>query len=311
MKGRSKWAIAGMVVLVELIAVIALARPMYPVKNGTSAEFWQAACGVHLRGESDVWAGIYPPRDGWYIYYVQGFHGQFLYRVPRSEAVADYRTVLNKVAEFADNADAKGRARWAYAAFAGHHSEVEHDPERFLALIREEMLRSIRVKDEEVYYSMVSGEKEFDNRWAHVQRYWMNMAFEIVFFGALTIFALWPWLRRKPVSIWCLHMGALPVLLFLPSFLGYCSFSFTSAGPSGGVLYPWVIVWFRSTPLWLPPDEYILRVLSGLLTPLSQPLGPMLSLSGGFPFGPLTTLLAGAVVAAGTWAVFAAKSRRE
>src|SRR5205823_5088202 len=59
---------------------------------------------------------------------------------------------------------------------------------------------------------------------------------------------------------------------------GSTQLTFTSAGPSGGVLYPWLLREFRGLP-WTAWDSALVRNLPQLLEPLSQTPGPMMSLS--------------------------------
>ena len=42
--------------------------------------------------------------------------------------------------------------------------------------------------------------------------------------------------------------GMLPTLFCLPYWLGYAPLTFTSAGPVGGVLYPWLLQTLRGLP---------------------------------------------------------------
>jgi hypothetical protein len=44
---------------------------------------------------------------------------------------------------------------------------------------------------------------------------------EVVFLPALTLFALWPWLRSKPLPSYSLHLGLTPFVLLAPYWLGY------------------------------------------------------------------------------------------
>jgi len=102
--------------------------------------------------------------------------------------------------------------------------------------------------------------------------------------------------RDRGWRSWAIHLGLLPMLFLLPVYLGYATFSFTSAGPSGGVLYPWLLSGFFGGRCneW---DRQILSHLPKILEPLSAPIGMPLSLSGmGMP-GPTTMVIAGLVIA--------------
>ena len=83
-----------------------------------------------------------------------------------------------------------------------------------------------------------------------------------------------------------MHLGLVPILLLLPWYLGYVPWVFTSAFPSGGILYPWLVIHFRGFP-WTEVDSFILRHSPKILEPLSQSSGPPLALSGRGAFGPV------------------------
>src|SRR5439155_6303289 len=133
-------------------------------------------------------------------------------------------------------------------------------------------------------------------RWARSKWYWANVTFEWLFFSGLVLFAVWPLLYGKSWWRWAVHLGFLPMLFMLPVYLGYATYSFTSAGPSGGVLYPWLLSGFfggRCNEL----DRQILAHLPRILEPLSAPIGMALSLSGmGMP-GPTTMVIACLLIA--------------
>jgi hypothetical protein len=117
------------------------------------------------------------------------------------------------------------------------------------------------------------------------------------------VFAAWPWLRGAGPARWAVHLGLVPLLFFLPYWLGYAQLTFTSAGPSGGILYPELLSHFRGLP-WTGLDTAVLRVLPQVLEPLSQTPGPMLSLTNFGGVGPvagtvLSLLVGGMVLGAG------------
>lgn len=297
MKVRKKQIFLVSLLLLELTAVLLFAKMMWPIRDGTSAEFWLKACGVNLDGvEEKTLGGIYLPRDGWYIYYIQGYHEQFLYRVPRSVAVADYLEVFQRIENATNEVDAALKRYPAYLVIEQNRSQVEKNPEMFLSLIRDEIIMKLKSKDEKRYQYHISQEKAFSERWVRAQLFWRNIFFEIIFFGCLTLFAFWPWLQNRGWRKTSLHLGLLPFLLFLPYYFGYASWTFTSVGPSGGALYPWVIVWFRGFPIWTHLDQWLLNTLPNVFESFSQPLGPMLSISGGRPLGPIAALLIGLLV---------------
>jgi hypothetical protein len=287
----------GFSILVPLAGVLFFAKLMTPLRKGTSADFWRAACGVDLNNQGfGEMMGIYPPRDGWFIYYIQGFHGQFLFYAPPSEVVSDFPKVVQK---FRKSAGETNRAPIFLRAAAIVERTPSNDlsPEKFLSLLREQRLRLFRENSETLYQQEISDEIDFGKRWKTVRRFWINVLFEVVFFTGLILFAIWPWLFERARWKWSFHLGFLPLLLFLPYYAGYAAWTFTSAGPSGGALYPWVIVWFRKISFWTPIDQWMLENFPKFLEPLSQSNGPMLSISGGRPLGIVSATLIGAAIA--------------
>ena len=301
MAARKKLIVMIGVILVQVVAVLVFSVFMKPVREGTPEDFWWCACGVSLDGrERDLFSGIYQPRDGWYIYYEQGIHGQFLYRLPRSKAVAVYPEMLSKLDEAAQQDDAEASLFVVLTELNGARAAFEHNPDKLLQLIRKAVLEKVRHEDESAYQYFLSEEDDFTERWTRIHRYWLNVALECLFFAALTLFAFWPWLRGKGWAATSIHMGWLPFLLLLPYFLGYATWTFTSAGPSGGVLYPYAILPFREISFLGGIDSWCWEAFPKTLEPLSQLLGPMLAVSGMGAPGIASTIAVGIIVSAST-----------
>ncbi len=144
---------------------------------------------------------------------------------------------------------------------------------------------------------MLETEESLTNlRWVRNKWYWANIAFEWLFLSGLVLFAAWPLLRAKGWITWAIHLALLPLLFMLPVYLGYATFSFTSAGPTGGVLYPWLLRISHGGSC-NDFDREILAFTPRILEPLSAPIGSPLSLSGrGMP-GPTTMVIAGLIIA--------------
>jgi hypothetical protein len=250
--------------------------------------------------------GIYQPRDGWYIYYIQGAHEKFLFRVPRSVAVSDFPEVIKRIEQAAIELNAARKQHPVYIVIEQNRSQVEKNPEMFLSLIQDGLIKQGKNKSERRYQYLLSQEIGFAERWIRVQRFWLNIVLEVFFFWGLTLFAFWPWLRNKGWLKTSHHFGFLPFLLFLPYYFGYASWTFTSIGPSGGVLYPWVICWFHYFPIWPHLDQWVFNTLPKVLESFSQSMGrPMFSNNGVVgPLGPITALLIGLVVFVLTQAIF-------
>jgi hypothetical protein len=292
-------------ILLGLIALLGLClagqvRSMAPVQEGNSHDFWFYACRVKLNSDEQErsFGEIYQPRDGWFIYYKQGFHGQVLFRVEPSVALADFPLVVEKLRDApADTLPPlveNGFKEWTRA------DPSQTDAPTLLEKLREARLDSFRQKYPDDVQILLSEESEFDERWERVQRYPLNWTLEFFFFTVLILWAGWPWLRGLGSLRWAIHFGSLPILFFLPYLLGYARISFTSAGPGGGVLYPWLLIWFRHMP-WTRLDTAIMKHIPQILEPLNQPPGPMWSLSFHGGVGPIAVLVMGIGVGLGTF----------
>jgi hypothetical protein len=83
------------------------------------------------------------------------------------------------------------------------------------------------------------------------------------------------------------------MLLLTPYYLRNASWTFTSAGPIGGVIYPTVISVFAGFPFYTRADQWIQEALPPILEPLSQLPGEIISISGFNTLGPFVALLIG------------------
>jgi hypothetical protein len=277
-------------------------RISFPIRPGTSSDFWFGAVGVAPGPVTTPGWGIYQTDDDWFVYYVQGFHGQFLYRVSKADAKADLPEIVKRL----DQAKLDDVSPFRLEAFREwkRRDPSHSDAELLIHLNAEYWLKELQrdavdqdgnKKDWKTY--LEERQEAFDYRYARTNRYWLNILFESAFLAALILFGLWPWLLSKSSSWWGVHVGALPFLFFLPYYLGYAPFCFTSAGPVGGVLYPHLLFAFRNSPIpWNDLDRWTFRQIPHPLSILTQDTGPMLSLSGGGGSGPIGTLFIGGMV---------------
>lgn len=315
---RSRWKLARLKLpaavapFLLLNAALGLLVPvMAPIKRGSSECFWQVACFVQVRPCCDNESGgsTYPRKEGWCIYYVQGFHDQWIYRVPEEEVLDDLPAALAQLQRFPDDSiPARKIARDAYTAWKSNGTEGDPDPRDFLATLEAADDAWRRAKGLECYGYHQDLRRDFDERWARAKRYWLTVAFEAAFLNGLLGFAAYAILRkRSPLRIAVLW-GLLPLLFFAPYFLGYATWTFISRGPSGGVLYPWLITPFNFMGNFHAPwDLKILEALPPLLEPVGQPGGPWLSISGTGAPGP--TGVVGLGILLGLIAFVLAKAR--
>ena len=276
------------------IGLVFLAPRMAPVKRGTAEKLWEQACDIpqQFLGHGDV----YRPREGWFVYDIQHWHGSFLYRVPEAEVLSSFDQVVEKLRANKNNPDIYPHVRAVFEKWSNCSDLSRQNAEGLLGDIREAYLDHLKTDEPDLYSFAKSEELLVDQRWVQSKWYWTNVVFEWVFLSGLVLFGTWPMRRDRGWRSWALHLGLLPILFMLPVYLGYATFSFTSAGPSGGVLYPWLLSGFfggRCNEL----DRQILAHLPRILEPLSAPIGMPLSLSGmGMP-GPTTMVIAGLLIA--------------
>ena len=129
--------------------------------------------------------------------------------------------------------------------------------------------------------------------------YWASFVFEFVWLAGLLWLALWPVIFRRPVWRLALHCSFIPLLLIMPVYLGYARITFTTHGPGGGVLYPWVVPW---ATMWFNGvnnfDRAVMSALPQILEPLSQDTGPFMAISGRGIMGPTRAVIVGLFIAA-------------
>src|SRR5438552_3862505 len=100
---KSKVAVVLALNVLLAAALAYYARTDPPIKDGTAQAFWAAA----------QTSRIYQTQDDWYVYYVQGFHGQFLYRIRKDVAQAELPAVVRRF-ENADEPPARPHVLRAY-----------------------------------------------------------------------------------------------------------------------------------------------------------------------------------------------------
>lgn len=312
MRLRFKLAILFGVLFAAGVWVATFARLLTPIREGTSAGFWRHACGVDLNrsGKDELWGVFYPSRDGWFIYYDQGMHGQTVYRVEESVALRDFPRIRAKIEPGPEvPADFWGRR----ALTAWKHADPEmKDGNALLREIQATRLVHFRDEDPELARYRSDMEEAFEVRWTRAKRYWLTVLFEFAVLAGLIIFTAMPWLRNAGRLAWSLHVGCLPVLLFVPWLLGYAPATFTSLFPAGGIVYPFILIPFRGLP-WTKVDTVIVEHMPRLLEPLSQLSGPWMAVTGMGAPGPLAIVGVGLVLGVSCFpaATFIARVRRK
>lgn len=292
---RGRILAAALAVATTTLATLVAAPPATPIPRGTAAQFWQAAAHVEIEPPTFDAIHAYPARDGFYLFGIWAMHSTPLCCVPEAEVDA----ALPRVVAALERPPADERP-WIRTGFEVWRAEGKGDAGGLVAAINS-AYRATLEPDLAEYVAWE--EHNVDERWARSGRFGLNVAFEVALFALLVVVAVWPWVRRETRPWrWALHIGAVPALLFTPYLLGHASWVFTTAGVSGGVLYP-ALVGVVGAPIawiWTPLDGPILDVLPQSLEWLSQTPGPARSLSGG-GVGPTGVAVLSMAIAAIAW----------
>lgn len=293
------WFCVGVVSLLIAVAVGVMAPSMAPIQPGTSAEFWECATTVRLpESSSKVYGHAYGPLDGWYYYEVSGrdggffMHGNPIHRVPEAEVVADFDRVVKLLQSPPSGVEYRERVRAGYRKWNERPDNSAKGPTYLLSDLRRAREAELGVKDPSLVGYHYQKETQIEERHIRSRWYWSAIAFEWLFLSGLVLFAAWPALKGLGWKRWAIHLGLSPLLFMLPAFLGYATYSFTSAGPTGGIVYPFLLEALPRSSC-NEVDLVILRHLPPLLEPMSSRLHSPAVLSGrGMP-GPTNVLLVG------------------
>ena len=276
---------------------------MVRMRHGSPEMFWKMACWVNLvsdiEQEQTGWA--YVLDDQWVGYELSHLHGTDAYYLTVDEVMPYFDAVVAKL-------EAAAQRREETIAISGRDTMAINgylkwrDGEAPLRNI-DALLREMQTARQEYWIpenpEMIGGdaiwEREFHERWRQVKWYWANIVFEWAFLTGLALFAVWPGLRGGSILRWAVHAASLPILFLLPVYLGYATLTFTSVGPSGGILYPWLVMFVRGGRLMFF-DRWLLEHIPQVLEPLSISTGSAMAITGmGLP-GPTTALIAGLIL---------------
>jgi hypothetical protein len=317
---RIRLAIASVPILLSLALLGRMAMTRRPIIDGTSAEFWEAACGVQLGGFPGYrgyahYGDIYPTVDGWLYYFTQEHHQQPLHRLAAYDAARDVREVIVRLRSDRPSCDPREAASLDDARLCELHEqgarkrslcravfdEASLANEPVPAIITRLRVVSLPAADAfELSGRAAEAEVQLRKRLRQADRAWLTDLFEAAFLASWWLFVAWPWVRRASFRTWLIHVVTAPLLLFIPFFLGYAPMTFTF-GPSGGVLYPLYLA-LAALPMSVVPcsglDVAIWRRLPMVLAPLNQLPGAPLAWSNSACVGPLSSLAFGVLLGA-------------
>jgi hypothetical protein len=279
-------------------------KMMAPIHAGKPEDFWYIACRVELTGEHRDYltSGRTAQREGWFIYEMGHLHGSSLFKVKCSEAIIQFPEVIRRLEGKVEKPDPNNYVVAGYIEWKRNGEATASRVEALLEKTDEAFGAWLRARSPEGYAYHKVEDYFFERRLQQAKWYWANLVFEFLFLSGLVWIALWPALRGKEPWRWALHLGLVPLLFMLPAYLGYATYTFTSRGPSGGVLYPWLLIFFRHGSM-TQIDQRILERLPQILEPLSQGIGSPLALTGAGMWGPTAVVCLCLVVSVAAFVV--------
>lgn len=300
MKRRFAWATATVLAsLVIGVVVGKLAPHMAPVQQGTAILFWEGLCRADLNQDGVTpWIGDAEYIDDrWCVYDIQHIHGSVVYRAPTSDVAA----LLPYVSEQIETNSPTDLQSWVLNGHARWRDGTRtRETRNLVRSLREKRDQYWARRDASVFAFRIESRYELWNRWHSSKWYWATVVFDWAFLSGWVLFLLWPGIFGLKSWRWCLHLGLALPLFVLPVYLGYASYTFTSAGPTGGVLYPYLLLLLRGGSM-SGPDLWLYEHIPPILDAISTPIGSPLALTGmGMP-GILGLTHQGAVFAAITW----------
>jgi hypothetical protein len=285
-----KLAVVAVLLLLLGLAVAGFGATRAPIQLGTREGYWSAATGVRkqftLGGPS--WC-LPQPINGWFLYTSDNMHGSDFYRVPEADVLADFPKSVRQL-----DGPNEVVPEWGEAGFWDWEKDdpQKANPLLLLLHLREAHLDWWMKHHPEGLASQTQRDVDLGLALWRMNLFPLVQLAEWAYLSALLVFAAWPWLRNAGRGRWAVHVALLPPLLLLPYYLGYCAWNYTSAGPGGGVVYPFLLDLCRPLP-WTPFDKALVQHVPQVLAPLTGPVGPMLSLSGRRSAGPSAVISLG------------------
>jgi hypothetical protein len=244
-----------------------LSPRMNPLRKGTSDRFWYVATGVQLSPGAQVnlpgKAEVFD--DRWAVYEECHAHGSEIYYVPYDNVKPDLANVLAEL-ELRRDRNPESPTVAAYVAYVSWRDQ-RPSPENasgLVNLIQDRHLKSSEHPDIAAWHNLF-----FQQKWMRAKWYWVRFPFEWVYLSGLIVFLLWPAIMNQPCWNWAWRLACSPILFMTPAYLGYATWSVTGDGPTGGIVYPFLLRLLGRGSL--TQDElYLLRHMPPLLEPASD-----------------------------------------
>ena len=262
------------------VALARLAPDAAPVRAGSAQDYWDVVCGVKRYPPGDLasWEA-YATRHGAFLYENSGLESTTLYEAPEADVRSQFEQVVAKLGDPENSFRpyvVEGFKMWQDGL-----PQTGRTPESLVNAINEALFSKVKAEQPRVYYYNLFSSDEVEGRLVRANWFWAAIVFEWTFLTGLLLWVSWPIIRGGGRVRWAVHLGAVPFLLYLPLYFDYAPYLYTTAGPSGGILYPWFVEWFHGIPDWPLGqwDTWILRHTPPLLETLSPKLGPIMAMT--------------------------------
>ena len=266
-----------MTIVIALIGMLGLkilqnSESRCVIQSGNVNEFWFVACGVDVDGSgrySGLITELLPATDGWAHYSIYGYCGSRYYRVRLVDAAAQLSRVIPLVNAKRQDGSLPEVISTCFD-FRADGQFSGDDAGRFANDVRHAQLQHLKSTAPERVIHYQRSEQLFSDHLERSKRYWLTLLFEFSWLSGVIILTALPWLRNGGPLAWTTCVGGASLLLFCPVWCGYCSYTFTSCFPDGGVFYPDVVrrfpVFFEARQI----DSWLIQHCPVLFDAVSQ-----------------------------------------
>lgn len=308
----SRWTTLWVILFSGIFVAIGLflfSKRMSPSKRGSSLELFRIL-GTDLYPQSnEVFfdSGVAVIEDDTVVYSVQHLHGSDMKHVPLADTLEDFAKASDLLSE-----DLRSYADWTgplpnrIRAFEIYFDATEPATaaglESYLSAIERAQQEYWLAKDPSMIAYVSDDRANLRARWRHQRHIWANYVFEWCYLTCLIVCMAWPLFHKVGKQRLALHLGVAPLALMLPCYLGYATLSFTSMGPCGGILYPFVVLIGSSMTAEFctflnPINQIWYQNVPPILQVLSVPQGEPIVIGGRGLTGPAQATLIGLILA--------------
>lgn len=240
---RIRLIVLGLLLIVIVVAMSVTAPRKYPFKLSSAQHLWLWATTIPSPGAVQWWE-LDVVRDGYVYYHIQQYHGWELFRTPLTD-IQEHLDVI--VHELESDDGSVERPPWVRPAFEAWRSSGGEAVDLLNTIKdqRESFMVARSTSAADILRLSATHRRYFEFIHSRAKQYGWNIAFESVFLFMFAVFVIWPWLRRRSAWSQAYHLAAAPFLFFLPYYCGYGIWAYTSYYGDGGIIYTWLLRWFR------------------------------------------------------------------